>query len=191
MSGDQRLLAVDPGIRGCGVAVFDGATLVWAGYVPNPLTTGDGLEEVRRVGYAVLAAAYLRGSPPWRVVVERPQVYFGTKSNPNHLLNLTAIAGVIVGRGQGLESVDWVLPRVWKGNVSKEETETLVQQVLGPNELARVTRVESHDAWDAIGIGLYDLGRLVPMHRGRESAPSARQTGQRARARRSSARTQK
>jgi hypothetical protein len=52
-----------------------------------------------------------------------------------------------------------VLPNKWKGNLPKKICKDRCKAVLTPEELARV-KTEDHNVWDAIGIGLWYLGRL-------------------------------
>jgi hypothetical protein len=47
----------------------------------------------------------------------------------------------------------------WKGSVPKEVTKRRAEKVLEPDELRHVDG-KNHHAWDAIGIGLFELGRL-------------------------------
>lgn len=60
--------------------------------------------------------------------------------------------------------VVYVLPRQWKGQVPKDvHQEEFIRKALGPEELLLLTdwnKGELKQILDAVGIGLYQLGRL-------------------------------
>lgn len=177
------LFAVDPGIRHCGVAVFgfhgmrDGggriphAELDRCALVRNPLTEGDGLAAQGAMARAV--AEWLkrtRGADGVdALVLERQQVYTRDKSSgdPNDLLPL---AGVVNGVNVLVASLALAdpLPRAWKGTVKKDMTTRQVLARLTPTERARVDGIDGpwvpakllHNVVDAVGLGLWYLGRL-------------------------------
>lgn len=100
------------------------------------------------------------------VVVEWPQIYRAGKSkgDPNDLPPLVGVAMCLAGRLD--VEVRSYKPKEWIGGVPKSETGDAresprgrkVWRCLDDTERAVVT--VSHDSLDAIGLGLFDLGRL-------------------------------
>jgi hypothetical protein len=99
--------------------------------------------------------------------LEVPQVYQGSKQlgDPDDLLQLAGVVGAIASLGfRG--SVDGVAPREWKGTIKPDIVIARVQAILTPEETARVelptAKGLQHNVWDAVGIGLYTVGRYPP-----------------------------
>lgn len=164
-------LAIDPG-KSMGWALFSGAALVRCGAFDGDYDAG-----MRTFGES-------SGLPPGfsytdRIVCERPQYYPPTRGakrvDPNDLITLALRAGAVVGSVRRLYpcvEVRWVLPATWKGSVPKPIHQRRIWEALTPAEQASArpapagpvaARRESPgwtDTLDAIGLGLYDLGRL-------------------------------
>ena len=162
------ILCVDPGIRGCGVALFDSddRRLARCAYVKNPARSGGGPREAACMGAAVFNAVH---EPARFVVVEWPQVYAQGKQKGDQadLLSLAAVDGAIVG-AFGLSEAASVLPRVWKGQVPKEIMVSRILLRLTDGERGifeactrEVPKSLRHNVVDAIGIGLFTVGRLI------------------------------
>ena len=99
--------------------------------------------------------------PRCPILVEWPQIYNNPrarKKDPNSLLMVAAVAGAVM-RSDSVTLVGTVLPRDWKGQVSKEETKRRVLEELGPVEKEALPSRAPYDLYDAIGIGLWALGR--------------------------------
>jgi len=130
------LLAIDPGEH-TGWAVFDGACL-WG--------CGSGDPPVERAK---------------RAVIELPQVYPSHPVPPNDLITLAFLAGRYAGRGA---DVSTVFPHQWKGNLPKDVCAARVRAKLSAREreiIGRcgVTEKQLHNVMDAIGVGLFSMGR--------------------------------
>jgi hypothetical protein len=102
------------------------------------------------------------------VVVEMPQKDGRTRRvRMKDVLNLTAAAGRITGRTDG--DAIFVTPKQWKGSLPKDVMHERITARLNDREPGRIERAprkkERGDILDAIGIGLWQLGRL------RERAP--------------------
>lgn len=168
----EMRVCVDPGIRGCGAAIFLGGSLLKAAYVPAG-PDGDGV-----VGRAVQSARAvvvwigqqnLDWGPSWngypiRLVIEWPQVYRAGRGrgDPNDLLGLAAVDGALAAICLDYKVVTY-LPREWKGQVPKDVMVERIKSRLTPEELTRVelpAKSLQHNVYDAIGLGLKDLGRL-------------------------------
>jgi hypothetical protein len=158
MEKSRKVFAVDPGLHGCGCALFLGAKLIWATYVKNstkdlgPRAWAAMAQEVR----GKFAACDL-------VVVERQRVYpgpRGKKTDPNDLVDLSGVVGAIAYAAAAYAAeVVGVFPAEWKGQVPKE--------VMNARVLARLAEAEKeylyskdHNTLDAVGIGLYYTKRL-------------------------------
>lgn len=173
----EHTIVVDPSVRSAGVAYFRGGRLTAVAGI-KLLSVAERAEKCVSMTHKIVAWArgYV-GANPVRVVVEWPQVYRTAKSkgDPNDLLGL---AGVCVGVASALNAVQVVsyTPAEWEPapKVSDERK----RKKLGPIDseaftsprglrvMSRLTDGEriivplSHDAVDAIGIGLHDLHRL-------------------------------
>ena len=135
------LLAIDPG-ESSGLAWFDRGVLVSA--YATTIEQADGLPVV-----------------PLDVVIEIPQIYPHSKSNPNDILRLAITAGRWIERVRGAR-IREVLPRAWKGQTPKPICHDRAFSRLAPSE-AHVWRgivgKGSADVRDAVSLGLWALGR--------------------------------
>lgn len=167
--------AVDPGKHGCGVAVFRGSELIGARYISpglNPLhkadhfcggsKTNDNYQRAHCVAFEVLW--FLNGYRPTSVIVEHMRKYPGPdKIDINDLLDVQTVAAMVAASNSGVESV---YPPVWKGNVKKEVMTTRIRKALSSMEAELIEEYRTwpksldHNVYDAIGIGLWKLGRL-------------------------------
>ncbi len=170
----MRTLAVDPGIRGAGVALFVESELRAAAYVPSPLRTGNGPLECVAVAEAVdawLAKSGCELGALDELAVEWPQIYTAGKlvGDPNDLLPLAGVDVAIFARAHSRRTsaavlrVAHYLPHAWKGQIPKGEVfNERVLTRLTPAENLRIERAGrlSHNVLDAVGIGLFHLGRF-------------------------------
>ncbi len=142
------LLAIDPGIS-TGWALFSQGILHRVG-------TG----QLWDCGY------------PNMCIMEKPQIYPHAKGRPNDLITLAIQVGeykqLVESRGA---RVELVLPHTWKGNVPKEIHHARILGKLSEAEKALVPRVKTsqknphgydNNILDAVALGMYRLGRLVP-----------------------------
>lgn len=166
------LVALDPGIRGCGVAAFgDYGQLTDAAYVKNPVKKGDDLDAVLGMINALMAWRSLF-SPSY--IAERMQVHTQgkRKGDPN---DLTPLGGIATGYAVALRprNARWIYPREWKGTIPKPPPgEPLEAYLIYQRVMARLSESErsviqyhgqlSHNTFDAIGIGLFQLDRFQP-----------------------------
>lgn len=151
------LVSIDPGVHRCGVAVFKAGVLIAATLVNEPndqwLSVAGAVQD-----YIIKVAPDVE----FDGAIEIPQVYRFSKGDPNDLIDLTAVAGAIVGTLGG----KWIAykPREWKKQVDKMMMVERIKSRLTNEEHARMTlpRAKSlaHNVWDGVGIGLHCLGRL-------------------------------
>lgn len=173
------LVALDPGLRECGVAIFDLASgeLLAAGMPENPERKARGLAAWARmaaavVGYVSACLEPLRAAGALGqvgVASECPQVYTAGKSkgDPNDLIELAGVVGRVAG-GLRAASERSYLPREWKGtldgDVMVERIKARVDERLVERARVQLPRAQDkhHNVWDAIGVGLHVVGRLAP-----------------------------
>ena len=176
--------AIDPGIYGSGVAIFEGPSLLWASYLPHqPGKQRRGLA----CRHAVLALQHCLARYPLcsHAVVEWQQQYENTAHTVNRadVTDLTGVAGAIVGLfGFYTDNISTPLPREWKGQTPKH---VHMCRILGA-ELARArctlprgyksqapgqlsadqcrrivwtsSKSLNHNIVDAVGLGLWAIG---------------------------------
>ncbi len=166
------LLAIDPGSRGCGVALFniDRRELLRAAYVK-----GQGPEHGLDAANAIFMAGHVRN---WLGFVDRvdvmavevPKVYKAEdqKGDQNDLVPLALVVGCVIGLVAPRERVVQYFPRDWKGTIDADAmTDRIVARLRPPHaagfEIARCERCTpslAHNMFDAVGIGLKYLERL-------------------------------
>jgi hypothetical protein len=168
------LAAVDPSIVSSGVAMFVDGTLAEVERVHFPDREGAIGHRCATMALAIVSTisrAFPR--PPDTLVIEWPQVYRAAKSpgDPNDLLGL---AGVGVGvaaqfAAHGMTVIRSPTPHDWTGSLAKERRVRGVKvspraarilERLSPAERALIPA--QHDAIDAVGLGLWALGRFAP-----------------------------
>lgn len=159
----MKLLAIDPGLRGCGCAYFDGPTLVRAYYAANPLEKGDGPSAWFALADAIYADFKAKGHRVDFYVVELMQVYKFGGGNPADLLELAGVGGAI-GAMFPLEpsAAAGYLPRTWKGSVAKHVHQPRVLAQLSDAEIEAIEehrKTYAEHVVDAIGLGLFHLER--------------------------------
>lgn len=164
------LIAIDPGVHSMAIAVFayDGVLLdAWNEAVPAPswqlprLLEYWGSPSVRLVSWLQIHVRLERN----RIVGERQVVYPGAKglkTNPNDLLDLAMCAGAFYGAlcVDMAASLQLVEPAEWKAQVPKDITRKRIEGILTTSEKVNIKKGgEMHNVYDAIGIGLFALGR--------------------------------
>jgi len=178
----SRLLAIDPGTRGCGCAFFVNGSLCVATYVPNTTKKGSGPGECAAMAYAVL-----NWCDKWAnnvnvvdvLALEIPQIYSRaggkSKGDPNNIMPLFGVVSAIAALFP-MATVEWERPRGWKGNTPKPDSakkkyvikERVIER-LSAGELAVIdwpssrkdtdtAREQDWDVADAIGVGMFVLG---------------------------------
>lgn len=182
MSCPSLVLSIDPGIRGCGAALWHGRKLVAATYVKNPIGKGSGPLEALEAAHAVAgwvsekSEGYRTFPPtPLEVVVEWPQTYGGraSRGDTNDLFALSAVDTAIVALLEPSKTHFYV-PREWKGALQKPASVndaypviSMASRRLDEEETKAIALPTNKrltwDVWDAIGIGLKYLGRFEKM----------------------------
>lgn len=162
----MNYLILDPGLRNPAIALFANNVLVYAGRVKIPAAVHKlemGLR-MREVGRLVLEQVKHRLWPIDFLVTEWPRTYRRMKGDPADLFPLAGVGMYVAGR----LDVDLQTPTApeWIGNLAKNEKGDPLDSPRGKLVWSKLLDVErdvvvlSHDALDAVGIGLWKLGRL-------------------------------
>lgn len=169
----SHVLALDPGIVHPAAALFEDKQLVLASRVKLPKDLTKLPRAARCLAVAKVLLCWLPQTKIVRLdyVFEWPQKYAGSKSkgDPADLFPLAgvgmALAGLLDGRVDDLHVHDY-LPREWAGNTSKATSGDPLASPRGVRVWSRLGLIErqnlvvSHDAVDAVGIGLKFLDRF-------------------------------
>jgi len=160
----QNVLAVDPGSSLAGVALFHQGVLEKAALIrPNPAHPYLVAAGVERWWLTIQAKDYGEPLQLHVLAVEGQQIYRHSKGDPNDLLGLAYCAGAVHARIHADQRKS-ILPRSWTGGVPKEARVQKTLRALTPAELdlvmtLKVPKSLLHNVIDAVGIGLYTLGR--------------------------------
>lgn len=170
----RELLAVDPGIRFPAAARFVDGILIAAARTPmNGQWSSWGIgQRCLAVGRSIAAwSTAKRADPVTHAIIEWPQVYRKArrKGDPNDLPPLAGVGMAVVALLHTLYPalvVQSPLPaEVWQ-QMPKDEVGDPWASIRGMRIRSRLTAAEfaavvpSHDAVDAVGLGLWALGRF-------------------------------
>jgi hypothetical protein len=161
-------LAIDPGLLKPAWALFKDDVLVRAQRtkVPGAYSKLPVGERCRQVAILIYNDVTALEPAIDELVIEWPQVYRATKSkgDPNDLLPLSGVGMALAGRfGVPVTSPT---PREWIGTLPKATSGDPLASPRGARIWSRLSDAEracvvlSHDALDAIGIGLWHRKRL-------------------------------
>lgn len=165
-------VSIDPGLHGCGVAVFLDGLLAHAEYTGGLggqiHTLLEPIEPVERLLFEVAGeGTWDRTTAPIHtLIVEVPQVYDTPKQKGRQVdvLRLYGVAIAIVAVARPFVRAALTLqPAEWKGQVPKDVMVERIKGRLSPDEMDVIDLPSStveHNLWDAVGIGLRHAGRL-------------------------------
>lgn len=161
----HAVLAVDPGLRGSGVALVSGGQLVRAGYAPSAERTARGAAAWAAAAWAVAEWVWSRHLRFDLGLVENPEQYEGVghKANREDITELTGVAGGVSVILSVKAPVTSVLPKQWKGQVPKDVHNSRVMARLSQAEqLVIEWPADSlkHNVIDAVGLALWKAGRM-------------------------------
>jgi hypothetical protein len=158
-----NLIAIDPG-KTTGWAVFCDGDLIRCGadkkadVISSPWWKRPNALLPKKVVFALLNQ--------FLVFIETPRWYPHDQVDTNDLIDLAVFVGEVKSFYESQHcKVELVWPRTWKGNVPKEIMTARILSKLTPEELAVVparprAKTPDHNCIDAIGLGLWKLGRL-------------------------------
>lgn len=167
-SKGKSVLAIDPSLSATGAAMFMpyGMTHVLA---TASLVKGSRANEVLavRCSFVVEGISAMLPELPDLVVIERPRINaatHGSKADPDDLIKLAILCGAIAQAfQQRAMTVLFIEPAAWKGQLPKEVTTARAVARLSDAEMSRVVLPSAaglqHNVWDAVGIGLWAVGR--------------------------------
>lgn len=159
----MRTVSIDPGLKECGVAVWEDGVLVAAYLVQTPLddTTEDIDLRILAMGDALESAL---PSGVDRLVIERMEPRKDKQAAWSNLLDLAYISGRASGQAS---EVRFLRPSVWTGKRNKMQNHPRIRARLSAAELEALAeglracpKGNHKELLDAVGIGLYDLERL-------------------------------
>jgi hypothetical protein len=171
------LLAIDPSVNSPGVALFENGRLQAADRIlsRNYRLLPDG-QRWLEIAKSIASWLQLQGCDDLinDLVFERPQWYAAAKSkgDPNQLAGLAGVAAATCGilatlsvsgfRIKSPTPAEWIgqLPKATKGSAKESPRARRILSRLDENEIKLVPN--QHDAIDAVGLGLWALGRLTP-----------------------------
>lgn len=164
----RALLAIDPGLQGTGLA-FWSANKTRPSWVKVIRPNRPGLASVytwidrarslaEQIGAIELDMIIATGKEV-RIVCELMEMHQSARAQmmwkTGDLQRTLVLIGMIARTDR---SVELVKPSEWKGQLSKAIVERRLREKIGNKACDRLG-IESH-AWDAVGIGLWALGRF-------------------------------
>ncbi|NBT35950.1 MAG: hypothetical protein EBT03_10525 [Betaproteobacteria bacterium] len=156
------LLAIDPGKKHLGVALFENGRLVALDELKLPRKDEWTTTSPWRLASAVDAFCAWHGKQTKRVtdcVIEFPQIYDSSreKGDPNKSIRYihTNIGALLVL----FQNADLIEPQRWKGTIDGDK---MISRALGKLDATERTLTEekTHNAHDAVGLGLWRVKRL-------------------------------
>ena len=163
----EGLLAIDPGIKACGWAIFKENRYMASG-LARPFSTHDLLEALKETTNIIFNKweDFMSGTKmPDILVIEKPQIYQQKhlKGDPNDLMPLGILAGAVWIRMVPNRCV-MPLPKEWKGQTPKDvmSRRTISQldrqeRDLLKDDVERIPSYLRHNVYDAIGIALWEI----------------------------------
>lgn len=154
------ICAVDPGLRGAGLAIFDAGTLVLGCYVVNPERVARGPR-----AWSAMAGALLDQYPlaADHVVVEMPQFDGRTWSSGSDIFEVVGVVGVVLASFAGrTETAMSVTPGEWAGLVPKTVRHARLMAELSFEEKKMIEGAGAltHNTLDAVALGIFAAKQL-------------------------------
>ena len=151
-----RLLSIDPGKHFLAYAIFEDSILADV--------SGFTAEEPGHMAAMIESRLCILGLD--ELVIEFPQIYPPRvqKGDPNDLLSLAMVVGFVVQTLHKTPHIELVSPKRWKGSVPKMVHNDRIKDRLAEDERSLITQSKvptgkRHNLIDAVGIGLWRLGR--------------------------------
>jgi hypothetical protein len=133
-------LSIDPGVHKSAVACWSGTYLVFGDDLPNPSVFD-----------------LMKSLPAARVLVETPVLYPTKRKQHKDVKRLLVVVDRIKAAAPVVSGVS---PSGWKGQVPKKIHGVRIIAALTKEEISNVVSIANHNTIDAIGLGLWALGRL-------------------------------
>lgn len=140
-------VAIDPGVHMTAVAYFENGKLSDAVYLPTTAMS------------AVIVT---------QIYAERPRMRERSPVRKQTIADLSLALGLVVSRFAGPQTaIRYIEPTTWKGTVDKAITGKRITAALSSaercvlaNALEGIEGKLQHNVYDAVGIGLFGLGRV-------------------------------
>ena len=158
------ILAIDPGLRACGVAWFEKERLVRAALISVPKMENDAAAFLEMAN-----AVYIASPEIVSLAIEYPQQYKNSPVPRESVQKLVGVIGALSVKFSGAKTT-YYLPRQWKGQVPKPVMQRRILARLDGDEQALIPKLpvsKLHNVFDGIGIGLHHIGRLKRARRTR------------------------
>lgn len=158
----KRLIAIDPGLQGTGIAEWDDHELVgvWVLDVESRFGKLEWPDRADLIAHRLVKLL----CPPAHdtaVVCEMPEFQGGAGRSmgwkTGDLQRLAYLVGLFGGRVHPSPFYP-VLVHEWKGQLPKKVVEDRLTKILGAN-VCQSLGIKSH-AWDAVGIGMWAQGKF-------------------------------
>jgi hypothetical protein len=161
-------LAIDPGLRWCGVALGQGTELVSCALIKNPeMHSRDGMAWAKM---AQAVKAWVDTQPqPQHIVCETPMQYMpghhgGKRVDPADILQIQGVVGALAGV-LSMAPFQTIYPYQWKGQLPKDVCFNRIKSRLSVEEMAILegapcAKSLQHNVGDAIGIWLDSVKRF-------------------------------
>jgi hypothetical protein len=148
---------VDPGVWRCGLAIFRADELIYASEPTDPGKTGRVARLMVSEAEEVLET---HGALSVEWVSETPQSYPGKTGREGTLEELRQVVRDLdLWRKAGPKTRTY-LPRKWKGAVPKPIHHARIRALLSETERTVIDGLaRDRDAMDAVGLGLFHVGR--------------------------------
>lgn len=166
----KKLMAIDPSINFCGVAVFDIASKKLDDAIlikPAKITQRDGEFYDKAFSVYTKVAQIQKECNIWQVACELPDHwsvagYMARESGS--ITKLAFVCGLLYGIRNDVDKFIFTLPRGWKGQLSKEVLRNRIAPTYagkGKHYTTEEWKDIDHNVADAIGIGHWRLyGRV-------------------------------
>lgn len=156
-------LAVDPGTKSTGIAVWDSPSTT-TNFVPHfvDLLIASDRDNwfTRAHAMSLQFRTMLIGLRPRSVVIELPEYYGHDPATATQsIIKLTVLVGMMAALSYELDVPELQLIPVsqWKGQMSKGVVQRRIIKLLAPHDCSGY----EDDIWDAVGLGLYHLGKEI------------------------------
>jgi hypothetical protein len=163
----KHLITFDCGLAYVGGALFDADTkkMLECFYIDTGVDARDEAEQTADLVLKIheIFKPFLDNA---QIVVEYPEQYSQTPAPRSSVQGLACTGGGIVCMlKRPTNSVHFVLPKVWKGQVPKDIMLERIVSKLSEDEKVlleskKYAKYKKHNVIDAIGVGLYKLERL-------------------------------
>ena len=137
---NAAFLTIDPGLHNCAIAAWDEKKrLIYADNLPT----------------AQVVLLVDKHAPPAKLWVEVPVLYPKKRTTHYQVERLLELANALKRAADGVG----VVPSAWKAQIPKTIHKSRILGNLDPVEFRVIVSPADHNTIDAIGIGLWALGR--------------------------------